>query len=303
VLKQWEDYHESTTKTWVDYNDSADAMSSVDFEKGVVEIDVLVPADKKDQVKEIAEKKIAAQTKALLAETDGEAPILKDQVKSPEGKAVTPKSAEKFVHEKLAPSMVVEEKPVVGEDGVSRLKVRVEIPLVPDHLKVRAKRYEPLVTEAARKYDLDPALLFAVIQTESEFNPRARSQAPAFGLMQLMPQSGAREAYQYLYKKDELVTPEYLYEPDNNVMLGATYLHLLKTRHFPKIKKPDNQQTLMIAAYNCGPGCVRKNVLSKTDVDTLDNPALVKVIRKETPRETQEYVPRVQSRIESFRKL
>lgn len=320
ALKQWTEYHESTTKVWVDYNDKADAFSQVDFEKGKVEVEVLVPledvvgkgkaatvkdldAEQKAKLKALAEKKLAEQTREMLAEKDGGRPVLEGQVKTKEGAPVTEKNAEAFVKKTLAPKMVIEDKPVVAQDGKPRMKVKVAVDLVPDHLKVRAKAQQERVIRAAAKYDLDPALVFAVIHTESEFNPRARSHAPAFGLMQLMPPSGAREAYKYLYKEDKLVTPEYLYDPENNVLLGATYLHMLQTRHFGKIKSPEHRRTLSIAAYNCGPGCVRKNVLKDRDVDALSDAELLAVVKRTVPKETQHYVPRVRERMALYRKL
>jgi membrane-bound lytic murein transglycosylase C len=304
VLQQWSDFQESSRKEWVDYGKKGDARSKVDFERGKVEVEVLVPVKDKAKVKELAEKKIAEQTRKVLSEKDtAKTEILKDQVRSAEGAPVTPKSADEYVKKELAPKMIVEEKPVVAEDGVPRLKVKVEIPLVENHMTIRAKRYKPQVDAAASRYGLEPALLFAVIQTESEFNPRARSQAPAFGLMQLMPKTAAREAFQFLHHEDKLVSPEYLYDPENNILLGATYLHLLRSRHYGKIRSKDNQQTLMIAAYNCGPGCVGRSVTAGRDVDAMTTDELVRLIKRAAPKETQAYVPRVRERMAAYRSL
>ncbi len=320
VEQQWTDFHESTNKSWVDYNKKGDALSQVDFEKGKIAVEVLVPVEeispKKNQprfselddkekakLQALAEEKIRGQTKKILSEKDeGKTEVLKDQVQTREGKPVTEKNADAFVKKEIAPKMVVEEKPVVSKDGKPRMKVRVEISLIPDHLKVRAARYSPQIASCAEKYALDPALLYAVIHTESEFNPKARSKTGAMGLMQIMPKTAGNEAYQYLYKKETLITPDYLYNPDNNILLGATYLHMLETRHYGKIKDPDNRRTLTIAAYNCGPGAVRKAITSKNDVDSLDNAQVVGLVRQFAPKETQAYVPRVEGRMALYRK-
>jgi membrane-bound lytic murein transglycosylase C len=296
VLRQWTEFHDSTPKEWVDYGKSGDTMSRVDYEKGKIEVEVLVPAEdaQGDRAKKAAEKKVAEQLRNALSETP-------DQVKTPKGEAVTPDKAEKFVHEALVPQMKVSPKPVVAEDGKKRVKVTVVVPLVPDHIAIRAKKQEARVLAAAEKYDLDPALVFAVMHTESEFNPRAKSQAPAFGLMQLMPKTAAREAYQFLYKQEKILDPEYLYDPDHNVLLGATYLHMLQARHFKKIKSADNRRLLSIAAYNCGPGCVSKYVVKGRDVDAMTSKELAAVIAKTVPRETQLYVPRVEGRMALYK--
>ncbi len=305
VSRQWTEFHESTNKNWVVYNEKADSVSQVDFEKGTVEIETLIPVEdvtkgrkktailsdllpkEREKVKEIAEMKIREQTEKIVAEKEKGEPILKGQFQVP----------------KTPPKMIIESKPVVAEDGKPRLKVKVVLPMTPEHVKIRAKQNQARVEASAKKYGLDPAFVFAVIHTESFFNPRARSHAPAFGLMQLMAQSGAREAHQYLYREDKLLSPEELYDPDTNVLLGATYLHMLMTRHFGKIKNPENRRTLAIAAYNCGPGCVRRDVLSKKKVDEMTNDELVSYIRRSVPKETQEYVPKVQGRIPLYQKL
>lgn len=305
VRRQWDQFHESTTKAWVDYSPEADSYSRVDFEKGKVVVETLVPAEEADagqeRLRRAAREKLIEQARRFLSEKDAKGkPVLEGQLAAPGGGPATAADAPKLI---AAPALKVDAAPVVGKDGKARVKVRVELDLVPDHLKLRARRHAARVGEAAGKYGLEPELLFAVIHTESEFNPRARSPAPAFGLMQLMANSGAREAYRYLYKEDKILPPDYLYDPDNNILLGATYLHLLRTRHFPKVRSDENRRSLMIAAYNCGPGCVRKNVLAKADPDALSNEELVALIRRSTPAETAAYVPKVQGRMPAYRGL
>ncbi|MFL6291627.1 MAG: lytic transglycosylase domain-containing protein [Thermoanaerobaculia bacterium] len=86
---------------------------------------------------------------------------------------------------------------------------------------------------------LDPKLVQAVIQVESGFNHRARSQKGAMGLMQLMPGTASR--YQV----------EDPYDPDDNVRGGTQYLRHLVDR-FP------GRLDLAVAAYNAGPGAVER---------------------------------------------
>lgn len=99
--------------------------------------------------------------------------------------------------------------------------------------------YEHLIKEAATTYDLDPALIRAVMQAESAFNPFVVSRVGAQGLMQLMPalaaEMGVREAF----------------EPRDNIMGGARYLRELLDRHRGNIK-------LALASYNAGPTAVAR---------------------------------------------
>ncbi len=102
-------------------------------------------------------------------------------------------------------------------------------------------RYDDLVRQQARRFDLDPALLAAVIYEESRFQPSARSQDGAIGLMQLLPITGETIA-RWTGGKDFRVDD--LYDPDVNVRYGAWYLHYLLARY--------KDERLALAAYHAG---------------------------------------------------
>lgn len=97
--------------------------------------------------------------------------------------------------------------------------------------------YDPLIYSMAELYDLDPALVKAVIHVESAFNPDARSPKGAMGLMQLMPATAQRFGVDRPYR------------PEENVRGGVTYLKLLHDRYAGNVK-------LALAAYNAGEGLV-----------------------------------------------
>ena len=127
---------------------------------------------------------------------------------------------------------------------------------MPDHIKIRAQKYQSQIDVNAHQQKIPSAMILAIMETESMFNPTARSPAPAFGLMQLVPTSGARDAYQQLYNKDRIVSDRYLYVPENNIKLGAAYLHRLYYNYLSEIKDPVSRQWATIAAYNTGSGNV-----------------------------------------------
>ena len=99
--------------------------------------------------------------------------------------------------------------------------------------------YNHEVIAAAKETSLDPALIHAVIATESKHNPKAKSNKGALGLMQLMPATARR-----FNVKDRQ-------DPKQNIVAGAKYLRELLTLYKGDLK-------LTLAAYNAGPGAVKK---------------------------------------------
>lgn len=110
------------------------------------------------------------------------------------------------------------------------------------------KKYEQLLNQAADEYQLDPALLKAVMAAESGFNPQAVSPKGAIGLMQLMPATAERFGLQGDRKRS---IKQKLTDPKTNIRLGARYLRFLEDLY-------PNQLHLMLASYNAGEGAVQK---------------------------------------------
>ncbi|HEY5611858.1 MAG TPA: lytic transglycosylase domain-containing protein [Thermoanaerobaculia bacterium] len=96
-----------------------------------------------------------------------------------------------------------------------------------------------LIYHEAKKHDLAPELVAAVVETESRFVPTARSHAGAQGLMQLVPRTG-----RWMGAKN-------LMNPTENVRAGTKYLKYLNERF-------DGNQNKVLAAYNAGEGNVRR---------------------------------------------
>ena len=92
--------------------------------------------------------------------------------------------------------------------------VTIKLDLAPNHIKTRAEVYKNEVEKYCLKYDVDPALAYAVMQTESSFNPKAKSHVPAYGLMQIVPSSAGQDCAASLKKDFVKPTANYLYEPE-----------------------------------------------------------------------------------------
>jgi membrane-bound lytic murein transglycosylase C len=253
--------------------------------------------DAVDKAKEL----IANQIKTIFsAVNEAKKNVLEDQVKTKTGETVTPQNVEEFVQEEVLPEAKVEPEPLKSKDGVDRVKVSVVIPMVPEHLRIRAKNYLDSVRKYCDQYKEDLPLVMAVIQTESYFNPLAKSHIPAYGLMQLVPKYGGRDAYRYVFKKDEAPTPQFLYVAENNLLLGTAYLYLLKDNYFYGIRDPRKQEYLMIAAYNGGVGRVIKRMLKRHKVPQMSQDEVYETLRKVMPEETSDYLVKVTSRKKNY---
>jgi soluble lytic murein transglycosylase len=102
-------------------------------------------------------------------------------------------------------------------------------------------RYSTIVRGHARNYDLNPALLAAVIDEESKFRADAKSSAGAIGLMQLLPATAKGIA---VHTGGSKFVVSDLYNPEINVRYGAWYLHHLLQKY--------GDERLALAAYNAG---------------------------------------------------
>ena len=102
------------------------------------------------------------------------------------------------------------------------------------------EKYQQLVVDKANQYGIDPDLALRVVKQESGFNPNAVSKAGAGGLMQLMPGTA----------KDLGLSEQDRFDPEKNIDAGMRYLS--------KQIKDFGDVGLGLAAYNAGPGNVRK---------------------------------------------
>ncbi len=103
----------------------------------------------------------------------------------------------------------------------------------------REKMYDNIIGEKSSKYNIDPAIVRAVIKTESDWDPGAVSHKGAMGLMQLMPSTA---------KDMKIINP---FDPEDNIEGGTKYLRRM-------LKRFNGNLDLALAAYNAGPANVEK---------------------------------------------
>jgi hypothetical protein len=145
---------------------------------------------------------------------------------------------ERIVDDEIVPVEVVEEvKKIVEEQGgvFPKRSWRYSERSRP----LWQSKYNDIIIAAAQKFDVDAALVSAVIKAESDYNPRTLSNKGARGLMQLMPATAKRFG----------VTNSF--DPEENIHAGTRYLRWL-------LKTFDGNADLAVAAYNAGEGNVWK---------------------------------------------
>ena len=127
----------------------------------------------------------------------------------------------------------------------------------------REYQYADLIRQAAKRYDIDENLIYAIVKTESSFNPYAVSHAGAYGLMQVIPKTAGADVFNLVKNKPGIPTKEYLFNPANNIDTGTAYFYILKNRYLKEVQHPTTKHYTMISAYNGGTG----GVLATFDVD------------------------------------
>lgn len=124
-------------------------------------------------------------------------------------------------------------------------------------------KYSEYVDRYSEEYELDKAVIYAVIKAESSFDADNRSRTGARGLMQIMPETGEWAAEVMGLNEYDA---EKLYEPDTNIHIGCWYLRYLLDMY-------DGKLSAALAAYNAGLGNVSKWLVNpeySSDGNTLD---------------------------------
>ena len=150
-------------------------------------------------------------------------------------------------------------------DGETCSIVSLQMNLVSSDLGSQAELYKKYVDKYGNQRNVEKALIYAVMEKESNFNPKATSRCPAYGLMQIVPKTAGLAAYRYVYDEDVIPTSSYLYVPKQNVELGVAYLRMLMDR-FKSVTDEDCRRLCVIVAYNAGAGNVSRSFTGGTSL-------------------------------------
>ena len=143
------------------------------------------------------------------------------------------------------------------EDKTPKI-ITYQVRMPSDSLEKRIAPYLDDIHKQSEAFDVEPALILAIMHTESSFNPRARSPVPAFGLMQVVTTSAGHDVNRIVHKVDKPMDENDLYQPDYNIEAGTAYLDILNSRYLKSIEDPQSREYCVIAAYNTGAGNVAR---------------------------------------------
>jgi membrane-bound lytic murein transglycosylase C len=300
ISKQWgaNNVKIPKKKEYVKYMQNYKSRALVDFDKGIVRVETL---DSKNSLKN------AIVTTLLLPDDPrgadlysaskiklGSTPYLLGEVKDDQNKNIryswrANRYADILLKKSYKTQMLQNNKRIHF----------VEFPMVKDHSNIRVKKFKPFVKRYARQFGVSENLIYAIIQTESNFNQFAVSSAGAYGLMQIVPSSAGRDAYKHV--KGRTITPSksYLFDAKNNIELGTAYINILDRKYLEGINNPISKEYCVISAYNTGSGNVLKTFSSnRTKAKELINAKkpfeVYSKLRSNLPyKETRRYLKKV----------
>lgn len=321
AVKFIQEFQQETEKTWgedngeissekkvVKYTDNLLSRSKVDFQKGTVIVETLA----KDDPKQHLEKAIIT---TLLTPDDPNGmelfsantpkfdakPYLYGQVLDHQRKPI----AYQWRAQQYAKYLV--KNAYVTERNGERVVHRVLFTLEPNHTQMRKHKFKPYVDAAAKRYRVEPALIYAIIETESSFNPAAVSHAPAFGLMQIVPKTAGRDVFHRQARDQQQPTPQQLFNPKENIEIGTAYLQILDEIYLKDIQVPLSREYAVIAAYNGGAGNLFKTFSSSRStalkqINKLSSDAVYWKIKTKHPKaESRRYLIKVTTSKKQYR--
>jgi len=328
ISEKWGEYKSSSAKEWLSYSGNANIRKTVNYETGEVSVELLLPesATVENKVKNLLEK----ETHRLLNITEAEA-FLSDEISQKiEGrlpanndiiKRGNPDSSPLFNVDKM-PALEFNYSGFIKASSNARTSVTTRMKkskikgkvIAQSKLKLdksvlqKTEQYAKTLTLMAKNQSISPALVYAIIESESNFNPMAKSHIPAYGLMQIVPESAGKDATTHIWGKAKVLAPSYLYSSINNIHIGVAYLHVLYYKYLGGVKNPQSRVYCAIAAYNTGASNVARAFIRQKNfnratkrINKMSSNQVYNTLVKRLPyRETRKYVKKVKKAMDHY---
>lgn len=306
VVKEWGRNNAITpSKTvYVKYTQNYKSRVEVDFDKGFVRVETIDDRNPKESLKR-------AIVTTLLTPEDPRGvdlysakdvkingrPFLAGLIVDEEGKIVLYEwRAKKYANYLIKNSL---KRDTIDVEGKKVQRWYVVFDMIKGREDVSANKYRSLVKKFSAKYGVEEALIYAIIKTESSFNPYAVSSAPAYGLMQIVPSTAGRDVYRKLHGRDGIPLKEELFDPHTNIEYGSAYLSILDKNYLKDIRNRVSREYCVISAYNGGAGNVFRTfsndrVLAIKKINSLEPKAVFWKLRNDHPyEESRNYIYKV----------
>ena len=262
IAKNWADKKTASPKAYVKYTDHYLSRAIIDFNSGLIQVETVSKQNPKTALKNaIVQTLLTPEDPTRVDLFSAEAPptgskpflleLVRDQDNLPIRYA--------WRANRFADYLIQTRYKQFANNGQTRHAVTFN--MVNDYQNQQKRHYQFDVIKQCKRFGIQPALVYGIIETESRFNPYAVSSAPAYGLMQIVPSTAGRDVHRFLYKRDGMPSKTTLFTPARNIEYGTAYLSILFTRYLNGIYDKQSQEYCVIAAYNTGSG----NVLQAFD--------------------------------------
>jgi len=305
----------TTKNKFVQYSEDLNSKKVINYEKKTISLEVIAKTE------EEARKRIESMFVDLVNEDVEEAAkkdILENKIAKKLNTTREPvKSKQKLISDiittqekiKIQEELKNKNLIVIEHEGKFIYKANVKMPK--DSIIRKAKLFKEDVLKNANIQQVPASLIYAIIHSESSFNPMARSHIPAFGLMQIVPKSAGIDSYQYLYNEKKVLSSNYLYNSRQNITIGSAYLHILYYRYLKKIEDPQSRLYCSIAAYNTGAGNVARTFIGNANINLaslminkMSSEEVYKKLISSLPyNETRIYLKKVNDRVSAYNTL
>jgi len=255
VSDLWGDSEQSFSSNfrYIKYTNDYRSRSIIDFQQGSVRVETLAQPNSQQYLKQAIEYTLLAPERpkytdfytSYSSEVKGN-PFLYLQVRDNDGKAIK----WHWRASRYANYLIKHKRKQITMNG--RSVDAVTFTLTANHTKVRMQRYQAQIKQSAQRYGIDNNIVIAMIQVDSLFNPYALNRHGRIGLMQISDSIG-QDVFHQQKKYPFKPQPNWLFNNDNNLDIGISYVNLLDKQYLKKISNPKSRYYATLASYIAGP--------------------------------------------------